>query len=87
MKHWPHPPLYFPALKLNPFYPSLPTTLVLEIPTLRHSRSSLGSGVAPDARAPGAQRMVPRAAMDGAWAKCSVGRKGGPGCCHVTLKL
>lgn len=25
--------------------------------------------------------------MDGAWAKCSVGRKGGQGRCHVTLQL
>lgn len=25
--------------------------------------------------------------MDGAWAKCSVGRKGGQGRCHATLQL
>ena len=49
--------------------------------------SALGSGAAPDAGASGAQRRVPRAAMDGAWAKCNVGRKGGQGCCHVTLQL
>lgn len=43
--------------------------------------------MAPDAGASGAQRGVPRAAMDGAWAKCNVGRKGGRGRCHVTLQL
>lgn len=31
--------------------------------------------------------MVPGAAMDRAWAKCSVGRKGGWNSCHVTLQL
>lgn len=72
-----------PALRLNPFYPFLPTTSVLGVLT----HSALGRGAALDPGASGAQSRVPRAARARAWAKCSVGRKGGLGCCHVTLQL
>lgn len=53
----------------------LPTTSVLGIPT--HARP-LGAAW-PQTPEPRAQRRVPRAAMDPAWARCSVGRKGGQG--------
>lgn len=81
MKPRSYPLPAFPVLRPNPFHSVLPTS-VLDILT-----GSVGSGAAPDAGASRAQRMVPGAAMDRAWAKCSVGRKGGWNSCHVTLQL